>query len=269
MSAIAELSDTCSAEKTATAAFAAIKDLYRNGKTEEALALAAGLGQELQVIEAWCLYRLKRFGECHAAISQLPESTQTLEVMAYLYAYGASGFRDEKKLLETATKLPSDNFNRMNALVIAAREKGSTLEADTILSQLDRWIASFDRSSATVEQANLLHNAARLALEKESFPKALEIINYAIEAYGTKTNFHHLGAANYWRSVILEKMEESLEAWQAGIVSLYWWQAQFNQEPTNEEWAKRLEGAKKRESELFQKQTMNLSGVQQAPEKPD
>ena len=258
MPAIAEPSDTRAAEQKAAAALAAIKELYLKGKMEEALELARGLGEQLQVTQAWCLYRLKKFGDCHAVISQLPESTQTLELMAYLYAYGASGFRDETKLLETAAKIPSDNFNRMNALVIAAREKGSTLDANQILSQLDQWTASFDRSSATVEQANLLHNAARLALEKENYPKALEIIDYAIEAYGTKTNFHHLGAANFWRSVIFEKMEQSLEAWQTGIVSLYWWQAQFNQEPTNEEWARRLEGAKKRESELYQAQQITL-----------
>jgi hypothetical protein len=223
------------------AALVAIGRLYQDGQTVEARELASKLTHGAQLITAWCLYREKNYTEAHAVLSQLPESPKALELWAYLYAYNASGFRNEQKLLETVDKLPRDNFNRTNALVIAAREKGADLKP---------WIASFDRALATVEQANLLQNAARLALEKENLPTALEIINYAIEAYGIRTNWHHRGAANYWKSVILEKMEDTYAAWQAGQESLRCWQTQHDLEPGHPNWPKRLQEAQKRADEL-------------------
>jgi len=246
-------------EKQVEAALLAIQRLYQDGKTGEARELASKVIQGAQLVEAWCLYREKNYTEAHAVLSQLPESPKALELWAYLYAYNASGFRNEDKLLETVEKLPSDNFNRTNALVIAAREKVSTLDANKILADLMPWIASLDRTLATVEQANLLQNAARLALGKGILPTALEIINYAIEAYGTLTNWHHRGAANYWKSDILEKMAQSYAAWQASQESLKCWQTQYDLEPQHPGWPNRLQEARKREKELHEKLSMESS----------
>jgi hypothetical protein len=224
--------------------------LLQDGRTSEAGALAKELGLKASVIEAWCLYREKKFADCAEVLSRTPENQSTLELQAYLYAYEFTGLKDERKLAEVTAKLEASNVNANNAVVIAARENNSALDAAGIFNRLTPWAEGLDRSMATVTEANLLHNMARLALAKERFEMALTFIDYAIEAYGSRTNFHHRGAANYWRSVILEKMDRPYDAWQAGLASLKAWQDQQAQEPTNPEWQKRLEGAQKREQEL-------------------
>lgn len=224
--------------------------LLQDGRTSQAGELAKELGLKAAVIEAWCLYREKKFTDCADVLSRAPENQSTLELRAYLYAYEFTGMKDEQKLAEVTAKLEASNVNANNAVVIAAREKNSTLDASGILDRLTPWAEGLDRSTAVVAEANLLHNMARLFLAKEQFNKALTFIDYAIEAYGSRTNFHHRGAANYWRSVILEKMDRPYDAWHAGLASLQAWQDQLAQDPSNTEWQKRLEGAQTREKEL-------------------
>jgi hypothetical protein len=101
-----------------------------------------------------------------------------------------------------------------------------------------------------VFRVNLLHNMARLSLEKADFRQALKFIDAALMAYGTETNFHHRGAANYWKSVIYERAGDLASAYGAAQDSLSAWQQQLNLAPENAEWVNRVAGAVQREQEL-------------------
>lgn len=247
-------------------AIIAVERLYQDGKTGEARDLAKRFSDKALVIEAWCLYREKKFSECVEVLSTAPESEKVLELWAYLSAYKMTGFWNEDRLLEVLAKLPKDSTNLNNAKLISAREPDSKLNREEIFNQLAPWVASLDRSLATVEQSNVLHNLARLALAKAQteegsqrdaeLKRALDFIDYAIEAYGTRTNFHHRGAAHYWRSVILENTGRTYDAWQAGQDSLSAYQKQLDMAPDNKEWQTRLAGAQKRARELAEKLSM-------------
>jgi hypothetical protein len=241
-------------QQQAIAALKALEGLYQNGQTVEALTVALELGQKALVQAAWCHYRLKNYTACVETLSRTSETQSALELWAYLYAYEYTGYKDEEKLQSIVKKLEPDNVNAHNAVVIAARDKNSTLDAAEIFTKLDPWINGLDRSLATEKDANLLHNLARLALAKESFPdhlqKALELIDYTIEAYGTHSKLFHRAAAHYWRSVILEKMGKPYDAWQASITALNARSQQLELEPTNETWKQDLEKAQLREQQL-------------------
>ena len=140
--------------------------MLQNGQTTEAGELAKELGTRAAVIEAWCRYREKKFPECAEILGRTPESQGTLELQAYLHAYESTGMKDERKLSEIVAKLEPSNVNANNAIVIAAREKTSSLDANQILLRLTDWAENLDRQIAVVGEANLLHNMARLALEK-------------------------------------------------------------------------------------------------------
>lgn len=244
-------------KQQAVATLKAVETLYQNGQTVEALEVSLMLAHQGLVQAAWCHYRLKQYPECAATLAKTPDSPGSLELWAYLYAYEFTGFKNEQKLEEIVSKLSPDNVNAHNALVIAARDKNSNLDAAQIFAKLEPWISGLDRSLATEKDANLLHNLARLALAKDLVPdhlqKALELIEYAIEAYGTESKRYHRGAAHYWRSVILETMDYPFLAWQASVYSLQAWSQQLDQEPSNPEWQKRVEAAQLRERELASK----------------
>lgn len=246
-------------EQQATAALKALEELYQNGQMVEALAVALDLGQRALMQAAWCYYRLKQYPECVATLSRTTETQSSLELWAYLYAYEFTGFKNEDKLKQIVKKLDPDNVNGNNAVVIAARDQNSTLDAAEIFTKLDPWIKSLDRSRATEQDANLLHNLARLALAKESFPdhlqKALELIDYTVEAYGTHSKLFHRAAAHYWRSVILERMGKDYEAWQASVTSLDARRQQLAKAPSNDTWKQDFEKAQVREQQLRDKLT--------------
>lgn len=207
----------------------------------------------LQLVQGWCLYRQGRYRDAFSFASSEPEQQGKLELLAYLYAYDRSPHKDHQQLQAIVEKLPPSSVNGSNALVIAARDKKTSLDRAVIWRRLDAWVEGLSPHGATLEEANLLHNLARLADEQRDVSKALVLIDKAIRAYGTASNWHHRGAANFWRSKFLEKLERPFDAWQAARVATAARAEQLRLEPTNESWITALAAAKKHEWELFRK----------------
>ena len=245
--------DFNNAVETLNATIADLNEVYANGQTREVLALTEGPTNELHLLRGWCHYRNKDFDQAYAELSKVTEETQGwIGLQAYLLSYSPE-HRNEQALQELLPRIAAENINGFNAVVIAAFQKDSALDKREILANTQRFADEYDPISATVPATNLMHNMAKLALKVDELVLAENLINQAIEGYGTETNWHHRGAANFWKSMILEKAGRMDDAWSAGKDSLAAWQGQFDAEPDNPQWQERLDGAKAREQDLLAK----------------
>jgi hypothetical protein len=229
-----------------------LRTAYQDGKLDEVLSVLSGSLPGFHNLAAWCHYRQKEFAKCLEQVEiseRYGESQSTLAIRAYLYAY-APEYKDEAKLTEIIPRLHPENVDGINAVVIAARAPDSTIPYQEVSRKAAETLGSLDYGQPSVSHANLLHNMARLSLEKGDFAQSLKFIDGALTAYGTETNFHHRGAANYWKSVIYERSGDFASAYSAAQDSLSVWQQQLDMAPENEEWKKRVAGAVAREREL-------------------
>lgn len=230
-----------------------LRKAYQDGKLNEVLSVLDASLPGFHNLAAWCHYRQKNYAQCLEQVEMAEhygETQSTLAIRAYLYSYDTE-FKNEDKLLEILPRLHPENVDGINAVVISARSPKSKIsweQASTLATEAIDLLAS---EPPTVSHANLLHNMARLFLDKTTdYAGALSFINAALSAYGTETNFHHCGAANYWKSVILERSGDLKNAYEAALDSLAAWQKQRDLEPGNKEWKTRVNDALKREQQL-------------------
>jgi tetratricopeptide (TPR) repeat protein len=229
----------------------ALGSLFMADEQAAVVAVLTPCISSLQLVQGWCFYRHKQYEEAFVFATSEPASQGKLELLAYLYAYSQSPYRNEKKLLEIVDQFPDKSVNGYNALVIAARDKGTSLVRDAVWNRLDQWVDQLNLNGATLEAAHLLHNLARLADEQGCFEKALAIIDKAIRAYGTESNWHHRGAAHFWRSKFLEKLGRPSDAWLAARDATAARAEQLRLEPANSVWKKDLEAARKHAWKVF------------------
>ncbi|MDP1538867.1 MAG: hypothetical protein Q8M00_02445 [bacterium] len=202
---------------------------------------------ELLALGAWCYYRRNEFAEAKKWAEQAGQVRFARECLAYIAAY-AKGFKDDTALYNLAREL-GDSVNVQNALTIRARE------SDSVLTHEDVMNGTLCYRENTVEVANLFHNAARFFLSKlrsdEDLLLVLGFLDAALTRYGIDRNWHHRGAANFWRSKALEALLDKRAALEAARDSLFCWTQQMILDPGNERNMQQWENAVQRVRDLL------------------
>lgn len=235
---------------------AEIQQLYAQGNIPQAMeAVWAEVHEErskddpelgqLKVIRAWCHWRRQEWNDARQWLQEAEEAGGAEQRTKALRAYFAA-YRDKDDVaLEAIAKELVDDVDVQNALVIRARDADSNAVA---LDQLEIVLAPFSQSHE-ISVANLYHNAARFMLAKgsteEDFAAAFSLINDALERYGSTMHWHHRAAANYWKSVILERLGRGELAKKAKVASAKLWEKAVELDPSNEGFRKNLENARR------------------------
>lgn len=215
--------------------------MYDAGKIPEAMdAVRVEIGMrpgndpelpELWVLAGWCDYRRKDYDSVRICLGHAGETRCALELAAYLAAYVDKNDDELRRI----AKILGENVNVQNALIIRARDAGSTLAHDDVLAGLSHF-ASF----RGVEAANLLHNGARFFLAKARDEKdqrdlwtAFAFTVLALSKYGSSGNWHHRAAVSFWQSNILDRLGYKKNAMDAAKLSLSFWDKAIELDPYN------------------------------------
>ncbi len=195
---------------------------------------------ELLALAGWCHYRKKEYEVARSRFHEAGHVRFAREGLAYLAAYVD---KDDVVLQSLAQEL-GNSVNTQNALIIRARDPGSTITLKQVMQEVLRW------DEDTVETANLYHNAGRVFFQKAvdgvDFVTALGLYEVARARYGVDRNWHHRGALNYWRSIVLERLLDKRAALEAARDSLYCWTQQVILDPKTESHKKQWENAVER-----------------------
>jgi len=231
------------------------KTLYDRGEFDKCLAavklepeirLEGGPERgELLALGGWCYYRKGDYETARKWFQNAGPVNFAREGLTYLAAYID---KDDVELRKLVQEL-GDRVNTRNALVIRARDPDSTVSGDEVMESVLRF------REDTVEVANLCHNAGRFFFEKGKSDKdlliALGLLEAALVRYGIDRNWHHRGAANFWKSRVLERLYDKRAALEAARESLYCWTQQVILDPGTERHRKQWENAAERQKQLL------------------
>lgn len=199
----------------------------------------------LKALEGWCYYRKGEYETARKCFQQAGAVDFAKEGLAYLAVYID---KDDETFMKLAQEL-GDRVNIQNALTIRARDSDSTITHKEVM----RGILRFREN--VVEVANLYHNAARFFFQKARNKKdlltALGLLDASLVRYGVDRNWHHRGAAHFWRSKVLEALLDKRGALEAARDSLYCWTQQMIIDPGTERHRQRWEEAVNRIRELM------------------
>ena len=200
---------------------------------------------ELRALEGWCYYRKGKYENARECFQQAGSVSFAKEGLAYLAVYVD---KDDEAFKKLASEL-GDRVNVQNALTIRARDPDSTITHKEVMKGVLRF------QENTVEVANLYHNAGRFffhkARNRQDLVTALGLLDASLVRYGVDRNWHHRGAANFWRSKVLEAMLDKRGALEAARDSLYCWTQQMIIDPGTERHKKKWEEAVNRIRELM------------------
>lgn len=218
--------------------------LYESGKFGEIISEYDLLSPEtrfpgIKKLVGFSFYNQRNYDECRKIISELSEE-DNVELRAYMAAYVD---KDERKLLAIYRKFPH-NPSVCNALVICARNKGSSISLGTVRETLE---ITKDNSRIS---AHLFHNGGRYCLDQGRYAEALSYFLMADSKYDKKS-YPDKGALFHWMSVAFERRGFIPSAWDASKASEGYWKEACRADPTNVKFRENYENEKKRSSELF------------------
>lgn len=200
---------------------------------------------ELLALEGWCYYRKGEYETARQKFQKAGPVSFAREGLAYLAVYRD---KDDNTFRQLAQEL-GDRVNIQNALTIRARDPDSTFTHKEVM----RGVLRFKEN--VVEVANLYHNAGRFFFQKARNKKdlltALGLLGASLVRYGVDRNWHHRGAANFWRSKVLEALLDKRGALEAARDSLYCWTQQMILDPGTERHKKQWENVINRIKELI------------------
>ena len=207
---------------------AQFKSLYDGGLFDLLKAKLAGFEpitaeekREWHYYSALVSYREKRYNETRAHKNALISlgDIRGWQLEATLAAYVDKNAANLREALE---QLPAGDPKGVNAIVIMARQPNSPFTREDVYKQ-----ASLV-GGETVDDANTLHNAGRFFIDKgqreDDRRTAVELLDMSIGIYDTLKIDHHRGAAWYWRSVALLRLDLA-EAIESAKKSLEFWQS--------------------------------------------
>lgn len=204
-----------------------------NGDYGTAIDSLYRLQGEHHALRARIKYHQGNYPEALAEAKIAGEDSETaLITQLNIYQY-ADEYRDPIKAKELLEKI-GPTVSSLNSEVIAALKPDSDADFSDLLRRGEEVTLGLTAENATLVSSHLMHNLARLAMDKlNNLPKALELINQAIETYGTETHLHHRAAANFWKTKISEKQGNIDQAIEAAKESVRLWKTQvvINPEP--------------------------------------
>jgi len=220
------------------------ENLYESGKFKEVVDAYYLLSSEkkspgIKKLVGFAFYHRKNYDECRKIISELSEK-DGVELRAYIAAYVD---KDERKLLAIYRKFPH-NPSVCNALVICARNKGSSIDLGTVRETLE---ITKDNSRIS---AHLFHNGGRYCLDQGRYAEALSYFFMADSKYDKKS-YSDRAALFHWMSVAFERRGFIPSAWDASKASEGYWKEACRADPTNVKFRENYENEKKRSKELF------------------
>ncbi|HNY35832.1 MAG TPA: hypothetical protein PLD14_02435 [Candidatus Pacearchaeota archaeon] len=239
-----------------------VRNLYADGRIEEAMNAISSkypLIDEMPVdvleVEAWCLFRFKKYELAAKASLVLAEqgSQKGYELLAQIAGYVN---KDDELLEKIFQKLPI-NVNVCNAYAIRARDPDSRIRVRKVLLSAISYM-----NEEEISVAHLLNNTARLLMAKGYEGTNMDIVTaigfwqIALSKYGSK-NYHHRAAVYYWLSKAYEKLGMLNEAEENAKKSLNLWEEQVALDKNNPKFQENLEGAKRRFEELQKLSTSN------------
>jgi tetratricopeptide (TPR) repeat protein len=181
--------------------------------------------RELVALGGWCYYRKGEYETARKWFQEAGQVDFAKEGLAYLAAYID---KDDEALRKLVDEL-GDRVNTQNALIIRGRDPDSAITHEEVLATALRF------RSTEVEVANLYHNAGRFFYHKarhnQDLVTALGLLDISLVRYGVDRNWHHRGAANFWRSKVLEALLDKRGALEAARDSLYCWTQQMIIDP--------------------------------------
>ena len=202
---------------------------------------------DLIALQGWCYYRKGNYEKAREIFKQAGDIDFAIEGLLYLAAYRDKDYQRVKQL---AQELGEDRVNVQNALTICARDaKCHVFSHKEVLEGVLRF------KESTVEAANLYHNAGRFffhkARNKKDLVKAIELLDESLTCYGIDRNWHHRGAANFWKSKILEALLDKKGALEVARDSLFCWTQQVILDSANRRHLSQWENSIKRVRELL------------------
>lgn len=234
-----------------------LRSWYDQGKTEEVLEKIAAMSPkpsgpeyaDLVTLKGWCHYRRKEYVKAHDAALAAGSHRWARELLAYVYAY-APGYVNDEELRRIAAEIGHDAVNIANAFVIRARAPDCVdLTHEEVAQYTDRFQGGTD-----VSTANLFHNAGRFFLDKarqeSDLGQAITYLDRALALYGQEANWHHRAAAQYWKSVAVERQDGKDAAVPVAVESLRLWEKQVSLDPTNASFKEKCSAANKRLAQL-------------------
>jgi len=200
---------------------------------------------ELFALAGWCYYRKGEYETARNYFKNASQISFAKEGLAHLAVYID---KDDKTFRKLAREL-GDRVNIQNALTIRARDPDSTITHQEVMKGVLRF------QENVVEVANLYHNAGRFffqkARDKKDLLTALGLLDASLVCYGVDRNWHHRGAANFWRSKVIEVLFGKRRALEAARDSLYCWTQQMILDPGTERHKKQWENVINRIKELI------------------
>lgn len=227
-----------------------VTELVEDGNFLDALKNLVLLENNIHTLRARIYYHQGNYQETLDETELAGEAQGALLIQLNVYQY-ADGFRNPEKAKELLEKI-GPTVSGLNSEVIAALKPDSDVNYGELMRRGEEVIEGLTRENATLIATHLMHNLARLAMDKlNDLPKAEKLINKAIKCYGEDTHLHHNAAANFWKTKILEKQGKIDEAIEAAQYSLDLWDRQvaINPEPI---FVKKNENAVKRLDELIE-----------------
>ncbi len=222
--------------------------------------------QEIYAYIAWCYYRRSEWDKALENIALADGFPRALECELYLRSY-AEGYKDPVRVKELNAQI-GQTLNGANAFIIRART-----EAVTPYEEVIKLAESFSQYAVShphdVNYANLLHNTARVFLDKHrdknDFLLAEQYFTRCLTAYGEEDkNVHAKAAATFWISTLYEKQGDLPKAAQMALVSEQLWLKQLSLQTQNPVHVDKYRNAKRRTDELAKQAGLSSADLRAA-----